>query len=162
MAEAVLGSKCKPHHACPLCHPFKAWLPWDVIINVIIFIGPSPGEVPGLSAPTTVEKRMLLENHYLFKQDKSFALIYSRSNFRIEETEIQWRERSCYRSQFSSVAQLCPTLSCDRMNCSIPGFPVQHQLPELVQSHVHWVSDAIQPSHPLSSPSPPAINLSQH
>ena len=63
--------------------------------------------------------------------------------------------------QFSSVAQPCLTLS-DPMDCSTPGFPVHHQLPELAQTHVHWVSDAIQPSHPLSSPSPPAFNLSQH
>ena len=63
--------------------------------------------------------------------------------------------------QFSSVAQLCPTL-CDPMDCSTPGFLVHHQLPELAQTHVHWVSDAIQPSHPLSSPSPPAFNIAQH
>ena len=63
--------------------------------------------------------------------------------------------------QFSSVAQLCPTL-CNTMNCSTPGLPVHHQLPELTQTHVHWVSDAIQPSHPLSSPSPLVLNLSQH
>ena len=63
--------------------------------------------------------------------------------------------------QFSSVAQLCSTL-CDPMDCSMPGFPVHHQLPELAQTHVHRVSDATQPSHPLSSPSPPALNLSQH
>ena len=62
--------------------------------------------------------------------------------------------------QFSSVAQSCPTL-CDPMNCT-PGLPVHHQLPEFTQTHVHWVSDAIHPSHPLSSPSPPAFNLSQH
>ena len=64
-------------------------------------------------------------------------------------------------SQFSSVAQSCPTL-CDPMNHSTPGFPVHHQLPEFTQTHVHWVGDAIQPSHPLSSPSPPAFNLSQY
>ena len=63
--------------------------------------------------------------------------------------------------QFSSVAQLCPTL-CDPMNLSMPGLPVHHQLPEFSQIHVHWVGDAIQPSHPLSSPSPPAPNPSQH
>ena len=63
--------------------------------------------------------------------------------------------------QFSSVTQSCPTL-CDPMNCSVPGLPVHHQLPESTQTHVHWVSDAIQPSHPLWSPSPPALNLSQH
>jgi len=63
--------------------------------------------------------------------------------------------------QFSSVAQSCPTL-CDTMNRSTPGLPVHHQLPESTQTHVHWVGDAIQPSCPLSSPSPPALNLSQH
>ena len=63
--------------------------------------------------------------------------------------------------QFGSVAQSCLTL-CDPMNCSTPGLPVHHQLPEFTQTHVHWVSDAIQPSHPLSSPSAPAPNLSQH
>ena len=62
---------------------------------------------------------------------------------------------------FSSVAQSCPTL-CDPMNRNTPGLPVHHQLPESTQTHVHCVSDAIQPSHPLSSPSPPALNLSQH
>ena len=63
--------------------------------------------------------------------------------------------------QFSSVAQSCPTL-CDPMNCSMPGLPVHLQRPEFTQIHVHRVSDAIQPSHPLSSPSPPAPNPSQH
>ena len=63
--------------------------------------------------------------------------------------------------QFSSVAQSCPTL-CDPMNRSTPGLPVHHQLPEFIQTHIHRVSDAIQPSPPLSSPSPPALNPSQH
>ena len=63
--------------------------------------------------------------------------------------------------QFSSVAQSCPTL-CYPMNRSTPGFPVHHQLPELTQIQAHRVSDAIQPSHPWSSPSPPAPNPSQH
>ena len=63
--------------------------------------------------------------------------------------------------QFSSVAQSCPTL-CDPMNRSTPGLPVHHQLPESTQTHVHRVYDAIQPSHPLSFPFPPALNLSQH
>ena len=63
--------------------------------------------------------------------------------------------------QFSSVTQSCLTL-CDPMNSSTPGLPVHHQFPEFTQTHVHWVSNAIQPSHPLSSPSPPAPNPSQH
>ena len=64
-------------------------------------------------------------------------------------------------AQFSSVTQSCLTL-CDPMDCSTPGLPVHHQLPEFTQTHVHWVGDTIQPSHPLSSPSLPAFNLSQH
>ena len=63
--------------------------------------------------------------------------------------------------QFSSGTKLCPTL-CHPMNHSTPGLPVHHQLPESTQTHVHCVDDAIQPSHPLASPSPPARNLSQH
>ena len=63
--------------------------------------------------------------------------------------------------QFSSVTQLCPTL-CNTMNCSMPSLPVHHHLAEFTQTHVHRVSDAIQPSLPLSSPSPPAPNPSQH
>ena len=82
-----------------------------------------------------------------------------------------WRHFSCYNSwgwwywylvsSVSLVTQLC--LICnDPMDCSTPGLPVHYQLPEFTQTHGHWVSDAIQPSHPLSSPSPPALNLSQH
>ena len=63
--------------------------------------------------------------------------------------------------QFSSVAQSCLTLS-HPMDCSTPGLPDHHQLQEFTQTHVHWVGDAIQLSHPLSSPSPPTFNLSQH
>ena len=63
--------------------------------------------------------------------------------------------------QFSSVPQSCPTF-CDPMNHSTPGLPVHHQLPEFTQTHVHWVGDAIQPSHPLLSPSPSAPNPFQH
>ena len=63
--------------------------------------------------------------------------------------------------QFSSVTQSCPTL-CDPMNRNTPGLPVYHQLPQFTQTHVHQVSDAIWPSHPLSSPSPPAPSPSQH
>ena len=76
---------------------------------------------------------------------------------------IQCATREVHRSlsvQFSSVAQSCPTL-CDPINHSTPGLPVHHQLPEFTQTHIHQVGDAIQPSHPLSSPSPSSLNLSQ-
>ena len=69
--------------------------------------------------------------------------------------------RCCKLVQFSSVAQSCQTL-CDPLDCSTPGFPVHHQLPEFTQTHVHWVGDAILSSHPLSSPSLPAFSLSQY
>ena len=88
-------------------------------------------------------------------------------SFHSNPKERQCQRCSNYRTvalisvQFSSVTQLCPTL-CDPMNRSTLGLPVYHQLPEFTQTHVHRVGDAIQPSHPLSSPSPPAPNPSQH
>ena len=84
-------------------------------------------------------------------------------NVYLELITVYFQVKLChFRSdQIGSVAQSCPTL-CDPMNCSTPGLPVPHQLPEFTQTHVHRVSDAIQPSHPLSSPSPPAPNPSQH
>ena len=72
-----------------------------------------------------------------------------------------WSKSPFSSVQFSSVAESCPTL-CDPMNRSTPGLPVHHHLPEFTQTQVYQVSDAIQPSHPLSSPSPPAPNPSQH
>ena len=81
--------------------------------------------------------------------------------------EMRWCTIKCLAGslihivQFSSVVQLCPIL-CNPMDCSTPGLPVYRQLPEFTQTHVHWVSDAIQPSHPLSSPSPPAFSFPQH
>ena len=82
---------------------------------------------------------------------------------RVNYLSIYSMENDYYKNivTFSSVTQSCLTL-CDPTDCSTPGLPVHHQLPECTQSHVHWVSDAIQPSHPLSSPFPPAFNLSQH
>ena len=67
----------------------------------------------------------------------------------------------CHSVQFGSVTQSCPTL-CDPMDCRMPGFTVHHQLTKLAQTHVHRVGDAIQPSHPLSSTSPPVFSLSEH
>ena len=79
----------------------------------------------------------------------------------ILECEVKCALESISSVQFSSVTQSCPTL-CDPMNRSTPGLPVHHQLLKFTQTHVHRVRDAIQPSHPLSSPSPPAPNPSQH
>ena len=101
-----------------------------------------------------------------------FFLIFNDKNhlkflrYNSEMRAAKFESPSCFPSihpsrSFSSVAQSCPTL-CDPMNCSTPGLPVHHQLLEFTQTHVHRVGDAIQPSHPLSSPSPPAPNPSQH
>ena len=84
----------------------------------------------------------------------------------LQERILEWVPMPSSRGYFhipyiSSVAQLCPTL-CDPMDCSMQCFLLHHQLPELAQTHVYWVDDAIQPSHPLSFPSPPAFNLYQH
>ena len=78
-----------------------------------------------------------------------------------ESPAAEWTHIKHTVDQFSSVTQSCPTV-CNPMNCSMPGLPVHRQLPEFTQTHVHWIGDAIQPSHPLSSPFPPASNPSQH
>ena len=81
----------------------------------------------------------------------------SKKNFTFQREVLE----NLYSVQFSSVTHLCPIL-CDPMNRSTPGLPVHHQLPEFTQTHVHQIGDAIQPSHPLSSPSPSVPNPSQH
>ena len=104
-------------------------------------------------------------SHY-FKNFPQFLVIHTIKGFcivNVAEIDV-FLEFSCllYNTiQFTSVAQSCRTL-CNPMNCSIAGLPVHHQLPEFTQTHAHQVGDAIQPSHPLSSPSPPAPNPSQH
>ena len=127
----------------------------------------------------TGELRLLWEHkklpHSLLKFFmKMNAQTYSMGNYQsITRTKFKWEDGKFHFKliattvinissvQFSSVTQSCLTL-CDPMDCSTPGLPVYRQLPEFTQTHVPWVSDAIQPSHPLSSPSPPAFNLPQH
>ena len=94
---------------------------------------------------TTLMRNHLLPKNWLGRETSEFKFI------------VNWR----MRLQFSSVTQSCPTL-CNPMNCSTPGLPVHQQLTESIQTHVHPVGDAIQQSHPLLSPSPPALNLSQN
>ena len=104
-----------------------------------------------------------------FSQTLIVALARARPRGNVDEhTQVNYSPRRMHYSQenirsdqIRSVAQSCLTL-CDPMNCSTPGLPVHHQLPEFTQTHVLRVSDAIQPSHPLLSPSPPAPNPSQH
>ena len=94
------------------------------------------------------------------------TLLYSRDWHSIIN-QLYWSKKGllttlvAFDIQFSSVAQVCLNL-CNPVNCSMPGLPVHHQLPKFTPTHVHWVGDAIQPSHPLSSPSSPAFNLSRH
>ena len=87
--------------------------------------------------------------------------VWGTNEYNLISTSLMWSPIIGGSVQFISVTQLCLTF-CDPMNCSMPGLPVHHQLREFTQTHVHRVSDAIQPSHPLSSPSPPAPNPSQH
>ena len=100
---------------------------------------------------------------------KNNVLINDQSSFKFSQLTVTkntllffWLFAWYFCFKLCSVQLLSCVRLCDPMNCSIPGLPVQNQLPEFTQTHVHRVSDAIQPSHPLSSPSPLAFNLSQH
>ena len=102
-------------------------------------------------------------NNILFTFLRQFDIVFSFwCHFDFCAIFCPWHSEILYYPwSVSQFTQLCLTL-CDPMDCSTPGFPVFHQVLEFAQTHVHWVSDAIQPSHPLSSPSPLAFNLSQH
>ena len=97
-------------------------------------------------------------NVYIFVFAFSLAIL---TTFKFFFSIYYWLMSIFFKIQFSSVTHLCLTL-CDPMDSSTPGLPAHHEFPEFTHTHVHWVSDAIQPSHPLSSLSPPAFNLSQH
>ena len=116
------------------------------------------------SVPSIQDKYVLyvsgpcLPSHVKNKEQKPHNVVFHVIFVGIENT---FYKLAFIWLQCTSVAQSCLTL-CDPMDHSMPGLPVHHQFPESTQTHVHWVSDAIQPSHPLSSPSPPSCNLSQH
>ena len=109
----------------------------------------------GLSSPVLIIKAICSR---LLSQRDAKSQLQGRASISWADADRLWSRGVVL---FSSVAQSGTTL-CDPMDCSTPGFPVHHQLPEFTQTHVHQVGYAIQPSHPLSSPSPPAFNLSQH
>ena len=118
--------------------------------------------------PTKTKKILFCPINFLFLDVLSLQLyswiLYPRVQRKLSHACSAWLKGGqvdLEASQSSSVTQSCPTL-CDPMNHSMPGLPVHHQLLESTHTHVHWVGDAIQPSHPLSSPSPPALNLYQH
>ena len=113
------------------------------------------GFIAGMQGFFNIHKSINVLHHINKLKDKNHMIIS------IDAEKAFDKIQHPFMIQFSSVAQSCLTL-CDPMNRSTPGLPVHHQLPEFTQTHVHRVSDAIQPSHPLSSPSPPAPNPSQH
>ena len=148
MQVRVLGSEEKKKgrifQNTPFCHGCS--LKSSVTLNCYPQ-WPESSSVPFFTSPQSFENYPMILRLLCFKVSQ-YVIFLSAD-----------RLLSCCK--VSSVTQSCPTL-WDPMDCNTPGFPVHHQLPELAQTHVHWVSDAIQPSHPLSSPSLPAFNLSHH
>ena len=138
-----------------LClHHVEVKVPW----SCPILCDPKDCSLPGSSVHGTLQARILEWVALPFSRGSS----QPRSPALLADSLLSEPPGTSLRQvQFSSVAHSCPTL-CNPMNRSTPGLPVHHQLPEFTQTHIHRVSDAIQTSHPLSSPSPPAPNASQH
>ena len=114
------------------------------------------------ATPWTVTDRLLWPCDFTGKNTGMGCHFLLQGIFPIQGSNM-WLTQSILSLQFSSAQFSHSVVSiCDSMNCSMPGLPVHHQLPESTQTPVHWVGDAIQPSHHLSSSSPPALNLSQH
>ena len=150
--------KSEAAQSCPaLCKPMDCSLPWGF-----------PSKNIGAGCHLLLQGAFLTQGSnlgLLHCRQTLYHLSHQRSPstgclnlILFEETSLPLPNSSV---QSSSIIQSCQTL-CDPTDCSMPGFPVHHQLPELIQTHVHWVSDAIQPSLPLSPPSPPTFNLSQY
>ena len=111
-----------------------------------------------------VERHSIWNGTYIIERKEKRGYLFGIScpiHLLIPDSGISSEQHAWSTAQFGSVAQSCPTL-CDSMDCSTPGLPVHHQLPEFNLTHVHWVGDAIQPSHPLLPTSPPAFNLSHY
>ena len=163
ISRSVVSDSLRPHesqHARPPCpsptpgvhsdsRPSSQWCHPAISSSVIPFSS-CPQSLPASVFSNESTLRMRWPKYWSF----SFSIIPSKEMPGPISFRMDWLD-------LLAVAQLCPTVS-DPMDCSTPGFPVHIQLPELAQTHVHQVDDAIQPSHPLSSPSPPAFSLSQH
>ena len=141
-----------------LLNPFRAG-GWTYMLKQKVF-----QDIFGLRTCKCCSRIVYSGGHCWFHHEKESSLSLIRSELESQFSYLDWVFllsqifSHCFApTQFSSVAQSCPTL-CDPMNRSMPGLPVHYQLPEFTQTHIHWVSDAIQPSHPLSSPSLPAPN----
>ena len=139
------GRRHKTGDGCSPCSSSMSLLKENVVS--------APLSLLTLTSPSRLSSRLVSPQRNFSESTPSHSQVFLLSQMKCRETSSQ--------IQFSSVTQSCLTL-CDPMDCSTPGFPVHHQLLELAQTHVHRVGDAIQPSHPLSSPCPPAFNLSQH
>ena len=131
-----------------------------ILCRPLLLLPPIPPSIRFFSNESTLHMRWPI--YWSF----SFSIIPSKEIPGLISFRMDWRfpwpvHIIKINIQFSSVTQLYLTL-CDPMDCSRPGFPAHHQLPELTQTHVHWVGDVIQPSHSLSPPSLPTFNLSQH
>ena len=172
--------KCSPRSPWGLDPKMLPWTQCDKHVQVLrplfthtmICPGPAPAEARGKSGLKQTSnihlwhyaRRLCIQVHREGGVWRGRPGVPSLELLPVGGHRIDWHQRLAmclHLVQFNSVAQSCPTL-CDPTDCSMPGLSVHHQLLELAQTHVHWVSDAIQPSHPLSSPSPPTFNLSQH
>ena len=163
------GEKLK---AFPLSSGTRKWCPLstlllNIVLEVVATATREEKEIKRIQIRKEVTPSLFADDMILYIENtkdtmrKLLELIHECSKVVGYKINTQ-KSLACLSSvQFNSVAQSCPNL-CDPMNCSTPGLPVHHQLPEFTQTYVHRVSDAIQPSHPLSSPSSPAPNLSQH
>ena len=147
-------------HNSLLAQPHPVWVPEDKPVHIRLASDRVPAGTGIPQGPRPVGNFNLQTSKQLglSQSSKGFILTLSRI---INLLQARLPYKLLTSVQFSSVAQSCPTL-CNPMHRSTPGLPVHHQLLEFIQTHVHWVGDAIQPSHPLSSPFPPAPNLSQH
>ena len=142
--------------------------PWTAVFQYPLFSSVSQNLLKLMSIESVMPSNRLILCRLLLLLPSIFPIIRVFSNESV--LCIRWPEDWSFSFsfspsnesvQFSSVIQLCPTLY-DPIDCRMPGFPVHHQLLELAQTHVHGVGEAIQPSHPLTSPSPPTLNLSHH
>ena len=155
-----IPSSCFPNQLS--ISPYNVWKSSSISLPLL-----ATASFSLLPPPPINYSRVLVVSHYWFNLHFSIMLntfLHVCSTFRnplLWNFYMSFVHFSVLSIQFSSVSQSCPTL-WDPMNCSMPGLPVHHQLLESTQTHVHPVSDAIQPSHPLSSPSPPASNPFQH
>jgi len=136
---------------------WKVWKCW-LLSCVQLFCDPMDCSPPGSSVYWILPANILEWVAILFSRESSWPRDWTQVSCFAGRFFTTWATREALHI-FCSVAQSCPTL-CHPIDCSTPGLPVHHQLPEPTQTHVHHIRDAIQPSHPLSSPSPPAFNLS--